>query len=188
MIIGLSGLLASGKDTVADYLSEKENFQHISISKILREVICERGMEINLENLTKVGNSLADNEGPQFLVEKAIAKLDKTKDAVISSVRQPGEIERLREESNFFMIFVTADSRVRFDRLLKRGRLGDVKDFDEFLEVEKKQLDGASGGMNLNRCQELSDYVLENDGTLEEFEGKIRQTLSDIKKRVQSGK
>jgi len=187
MIVGLSGLLASGKDTVADYLQNKEGFQHISLSEILREVIRDRGLEVNLENLTKVGNSLASNEGPQFLVEKALDRLDLSRDAVISSVRQPGEIERLKKEQNFFMIFVVADSKTRFERLLKRNRLGDTKNFDDFLKIEQKQMDGKSGGMDLNRCREMSDFVLSNNGTLEEFERKIADSLFEMKRRMKNG-
>ena len=186
MIIGLSGVLAAGKDTVAEYLEEKRGFQHVSLSAILREMVGEMGLEINLENLTEVGNSLKEKDGPACLVEKAKRKADFDQDLVISSIRQPGEIERLRQERDFFMIFVSADPKVRFERLLKRNRSGDVTDFDEFLKLEAEQMDGKAGGMNLGKCREMSDYFLENNGTIVEFEDKREKTLDEIKAKIKN--
>ena len=187
MIIGLSGTLAAGKDTVAEYLVEREGFDHISLSVILRKIAMEKGLGIDLGNLTLLGNSLKDEYGPGYLVKRAKKETDFNKDITVSSIRQPEEIEELKKEKNFFMIFVDADDEIRFNRLVKRGRVGDTNRFEKFQDLEKKQLDGQSGGINLGKCREMADYVLENNGTLVEFENKIRVAFEDIEKRVKSG-
>lgn len=184
MIIGLSGTLASGKDTVAEYLEKNEGFQHVSLSAILREIVAERGLEANLENLTKVGNSILAEFGPAYLVKRAEKQVDFSKDLVISSVRQPNEIEYLKTKKDFHMIFVDAKPEVRFERLRKRGRQGDSRTLEEFIETEKKQEDGKSGGMDLNRCRDMADYILDNNGTMDEFVRKIEEALVEIKEKT----
>lgn len=181
MIIGLSGTLSSGKDTVAGYLEENEGFQHISLSQILRELAREKGVEINLENLTKLGNSILADYGPAYLVKRAEKKVNFAKDLVISSIRQPNEIEYLRTKEDFFMVFVDADSKIRFERSVKRDRKGDSKTLEKFIAIEKKEIDGKSGAMDLNYCKAHADYVLLNNGTMEDFKQKIKKTIEEIK-------
>jgi dephospho-CoA kinase len=180
MIIGLSGVLSAGKDTVAEYLENKKGFVHISLSNILREIVSSRGMEINLQNLTKVGNSLIEEFGQGYLVKEALKRVDPQDDVVISSIRQPGEIEELRKHKNFKMIFVDAKAEIRFERLKKRGRFGDSETFEEFMAIENKQLDGKSGAMDLGKCKQMSDIIIENNGTREEFESAIEKVISSI--------
>jgi dephospho-CoA kinase len=180
MIIGLSGVLAAGKDTVAEYLEQKKGFVHISLSNILREIITSRGMEINLVNLTKVGNSLIEEFGQGHLVKEALKRVGKNENVVISSIRQPGEIEELHKHNDFKMIFVDAKPEIRFQRLTQRGRSGDSDTFEEFMAIEQKQLDGKSGAMDLGKCKEMSDIIIENNGTLEEFTQAIEKAISSI--------
>jgi len=184
MIIGLSGTLAAGKDTVADYLVESEGFDHISLSTVLRKVAAQKGIEVTMENLTKLGNSLKTEYSADYLVKRAKKEADFTRDTVVSSIRQPEEIENLKQEKDFYMIFVDADVKIRFDRLAKRGRAGDVEDFNTFKEQEEKQLDGQSGGMNLGRCREMADYIIENNGTMDEFKTEIKRIFGKIKDKT----
>jgi len=183
MIIGLSGSLAAGKDTVAEYL-EAKGFRHISLSVILRDLLKEKNIEINLENLTRVGNSILDEYGPAYLVKRAEKIADFSSDLVISSIRQPNEIEYLKKRRDFFMVFVDADIKIRFSRSEIRSRQGDSKTLEEFAAIEKKEMDGKSGGMDLQYCRKAADFVLLNNGTLDEFEGAIEKTLAEIKEKL----
>jgi dephospho-CoA kinase len=184
MIIGLSGTLAAGKDTVAEYLVESEGFDHISLSAVLRKLATEKGIEITMENLTDFGNSLKVKFSADYLVERAKKEANFSRNIVVSSIRQPEEIMNLKREKDFFMIFVDADIKIRFERLAKRGRQGDVKEFKKFEEQEEKQLDGQSGGMNLGRCREIADYIILNNGTMDKFKGEIKRTIQQIKEKV----
>jgi dephospho-CoA kinase len=184
MIIGLSGTLSSGKDTVSEYLEKNEGFQHISLSQVLRDLAREKRLEVNLENLTQLGNSILADYGRAYLVKKAEKQVDFSGDVVISSIRQPNEIEYLKTKKNFFMIFVDAQAKIRFERSVARNRRGDSQTLEEFIAIEKKEIDGKSGGMDLNYCKDHADYVLLNNGTMEEFKQKIQQILGEIRKKT----
>jgi dephospho-CoA kinase len=179
MIIGLTGTLCAGKDTVADYLEEK-GFGHVSLSAILREKAAERGIEITLDNLTKFGNSLKETESELFLVKEAMNGINSDENTVISSIRQPGEIDFLKTQKDFYLIFVDANPKIRFDRLLLRNRPEDPKTFEKFMENEEKQMDGKSGGMNLSYCKQSADFILENNDSREEFERDLENILERV--------
>lgn len=184
MIIGLTGTLAAGKDTLADYLCE-QGFTHISLSQILRKMATSEGISITLENLTKLGNSIEEKYGPGYLAKKALEEIKQVKgDSVISSIRQPSEIDFLKSVENFYLVFVDADPKVRFERLKERGRQGDSKNLEDFIKTEKKQMDGKSGGMNLSECKKLADYVIQNDSTKENFIAEFEGILNEIRERA----
>ena len=50
------------------------------------------------------------------------------KDFVIDSIRNPGEIQELRKNEGFLLVGVVTDEKIRFQRLLNRGRVGDATD------------------------------------------------------------
>lgn len=183
MIIGISGMPAGGKDTVADYL-EGKGFKHISLSQILREILTERGLEINMVNLTKVGNSLKDEFSESHLAEIALSRINSDDNTLISSIRQPGEIDFLKNQKGFKMIFIDADTKKRFERLKARKRIGDSETFEQFLEADKKMSDGKSGGMNLHECKRRSDFVIDNDGTLEDLYSNTDKILDEIRGKI----
>jgi len=180
MIIGLSGTLCAGKDTVAKHLIDKEGFFHISLSGILREIARREGIAETMAELTELGNSLESKFGKGYLAKLALEKVPAGRDAVVSSIRQPSEIEFLRREGALKMIFVDANPKIRFERLRVRAREGDSQTSEDFIDLEKKQISGGHGGINLSECKEMSDYVIENNGTREEFSKKIQSVVRKI--------
>ena len=46
MLIAITGLNGSGKDTVADYIKEKYGYKHISLSSLVNKLTIEQGKDI----------------------------------------------------------------------------------------------------------------------------------------------
>lgn len=180
MIIGIVGSIASGKDTVADYLKEK-GFQAISLSDILRGIMKEENIEITTANMTEYGNKLRNEKGNGFLAIKAYEKINQD-NAIITSIRQVGEVEFLKSNPKFYLVKLDAPIEKRVDRLVKRGREGDIKNIDELKTIEAKQADGKGGDMNMNKCFAMADYTLINDGTFEDLYKKVDELLEKINK------
>ncbi len=180
MIIGIVGSIASGKDTVADYLKEK-GFKAISLSDILRKVMLEKGLEITTVNMTEVGNKLRGEKGHGYLAEEAVKQIESGDNVVVTSIRQVGEVEFLRTQPEFTLIKLDAPIETRLERLVKRGREGDIKDMEELKEIEAKQANGTGGGMNMNKCFAMADKEIINNGTFEELHVKIDELISEAK-------
>jgi len=183
MIIGVVGLIASGKDEVAEYL-ETKGFENHSLSSILREILKKKGIETTVDNLTKYGNELRDKKGPGYLAKIAHRRIRSDR-AVITSIRQVGEIKYLRKTPDFFLVKVTAPIKMRFERVKKRGRAGDVKSVADLKRIEKLQASGKGGGMNMDQCMALADFEIKNVGTFDELHRKVDDLLKKISKKEQ---
>lgn len=178
MIIGIVGSIASGKDTVAEYFKEKD-FQTISLSDILRQIMKQENIEITIPNMTEYGNNLRNNKGNGFLAQKAYEAINK-ENTILTSIRQVGEIEFLKSKPDFYLIKLDAPIEMRLDRLTKRNREGDVKNLEELKAIEAKQADGKGGDMNMNKCFAMADYTLINSGTIENLYGQIDNVIKEI--------
>ena len=186
MIIGLTGRNGAGKGTVAEYL-KKKGFYYLSLSDILREELEKQGKEITRENLIKLGNELRTKSGPGVLAERTNAKLSFEKNYVIDSIRNPGEVNALKQNKNFFLINVDAAADTRFDRLKERNRENDPQTKEEFEALERKEEENEDkAAQQLKETREMTDVTLMNESSIEELGNKIDKVLFDFSKEVAS--
>ncbi len=180
MILGVTGFFAAGKDTVAEILTKK-GFKHVSLSDMIREELRNRSEEITIPNLRRVGNELRENNGPGILGERAAVALANAKQAVVTSIRHPAEVEALRKLGNFAMLFVDAPVEIRFERSQGRAREGDPESLEEFIAQEKKQMESAdANAQNLSACKDMADHVVNNDSSYGKLTEKIEKLLGEI--------
>lgn len=183
IIIGLTGKVGSGKGTILEILKEK-GFFATSISDCIREEVRERGEEITRDKLQDVGDEKRGKFGPSIWAEKTWEKVisQECPNAVIDSIRAEAEADFLKSHNNFTLIGVMAPAEVRFQRIKERGRESDPKTFKEFIAVENKDIKSGIGdeGRDINRCLEKADFVVENNGTIEELKEKIEKVLNKL--------
>ena len=55
-IIGITGTIGAGKGTIVDYLVKEKGYVHYSVREFLAEEVIKRGLEVNRDTLTEVGN------------------------------------------------------------------------------------------------------------------------------------
>ena len=178
MIFGVTGYLASGKDVLADFLIKK-GFGHLSLSDFLREDLKKRGIPESRENLTKLGNDLRNEFGDDYLASRAL-KLMNNGNFVITSIGRVAEARKLKELKGFKLIFVTADQKIRYNRLKSRNRIGDVIDFNNFKKQEALESEGGNGLFReFDNLKKEADIVLENSTSLQDFEAKINNVLGE---------
>lgn len=177
MIIGLTGKNASGKGVVAEYLKER-SFYYFSLSDVIREEIEKRGKKVTRGLLIEVGNELRTKLGPSVLAERILSRLEPDKNYIIDSIRNPAEIESLKRNGNFKLLNVTASEETRFERLKERGRENDPKTFEEFLELEDKESKNEEEvKQQIEKCEEMADFTIANDGSLEELYEKLNSII-----------
>lgn len=181
MIIGLTGTKASGKGIVSEILKEK-GFVYSSTSDRVREEAIERGNQnYTIKDLQDIGNELREGLGLGILAKKTLEKLRGVKDIVIDGIRNPGEIEELKKQ-NAVIIAVDAPQKQRFERLIKRARFSDPKNWDDFIRMEQRDtgIGEANSGQQTSKCMEIADFRVINNGTLEELKTKIEYLLLKI--------
>lgn len=174
-IIGITGAIGSGKDTVADYISEKLKIPAFQISQPLKDLARDRDIEPLRENLIKLGNEVFQEKGPNFFVEVLISKAPENL-LIISGTRIPSVLEYMRNNYNLILLGVIADPEIRFKRSALRGKLGEAKNFEEFMESERIE-NSPPNAQRISECLEMADYTIENNGDMQALFEKVDQFL-----------
>ncbi len=168
MLIGLTGRNASGKSTIVNWFSKK-GLETSSCSDSIRAWLAEQNIEPTRDALIEGGRELRRKGGAGILAEMLLEILD-GKDAVVDSIRTPGEVEALRKRDDFILIEVRANTETRWERLQSRARTGDPLDKETFLKQERAEAEAKDdSGQALNATAELADLVILNDGTEKEL-------------------
>ncbi|MBI2542137.1 AAA family ATPase [Candidatus Woesearchaeota archaeon] len=185
MILGLTGKNAAGKGEIANHLKSK-GFVYLSLSDALREEADRRKLDHSRDTLINLGNKLRKEFGNGILAKRINEKIRQEKakghkNFAIDSIRNPGEIEELRKNEGFLLVGVVTDEKIRFDRLLKRGRIGDATTFEDFKKQEDRENNNESSGQQLDKCLELADRHISSNGTIEEANKEFDEWMETIK-------
>lgn len=188
MIIGLTGTNGAGKGTIVEFL-EKRGFSHYSVRGFIIYQMQKKGMNVNensetfRDDLRKVGNQLRAENSPSYITDRLYEQARfANRDAVIESFRNVGEIESLREKSDFYLLAVDARPQVRYERIRKRGSSTDNVSYEKFLEQERAEMSSTDPNkQNLSACKQLADFTLINNGSLSELEIAVDVILKNFR-------
>jgi len=180
MLIGLTGRNASGKSTIVNWFSKK-GLETSSCSDSIRAWLAEQNIEPTRDALIEGGRELRRKGGAGILAEMLLEILD-GKDAVVDSIRTPGEVEALRKRDDFILIEVRANTETRWKRLQSRARTGDPLDKETFLKQERAEAEAKDdAGQALNATAELADLVILNDGTEKELLNDLEELYQKLR-------
>jgi dephospho-CoA kinase len=179
IVLGFVGDLASGKGTICKYLNEKYGTNAYRFSTMLRDVLKRVYIENSRENLQKLSTVLRENFG-QDLMSRVIAedvKNDPKEIVAVEGIRRPTDITYLEKNPGFNLIYITADPKIRWERLVKRNENpgDDKKTFEEFSKDEQAEADRMIKDLGKN-----AKYTITNDGDLESFFGQMESILKQI--------
>lgn len=183
IIIGLVGPIAAGKSTTVTILKQK-GFTSYSLSDRIREEIQNRNLEITRETLNHVSNELRETVGADVLAKKTSELIDKENPdkVVIDSIRNPQEINFLKNHFGMYIIGLIAPQQKRYDFFANRTtNITGIDTWEEFKALDDMEL--AQSGENkqqVNECLKLADIVIENTGTVEELEQKLEDILKSL--------
>lgn len=180
IILGFIGDLAAGKGTVAKYLAKKYHTNTYRFSTMLRDVLDRLYLDQSRENMQKLSTILRENFS-QDIMSKVIAedaKNDPNEIVVVEGIRRPTDITYLAKQDGFNLIYLTADPKIRWQRLVARAENpGDSdKTFEQFLIDEQAEADKL-----IKELGAKAKYTINNDGSFEELYNQVENTLTNIK-------
>jgi dephospho-CoA kinase len=177
-ILGVMGPIASGKDTLAEHLKKKYSFKQIGFGDILRAQAKKRKIAPLRKNLRVLQKQLREKYGDCYLENRAeeIILKSKHRKFILSGLRIASESAEAKKQMGTKIILVDADPFIRFERAKKRNRHGDAKTFERFKKEEKKEWKI----FNFSKTFKLADYVIHNEGTVEELNKKIDKLMKKL--------
>jgi dephospho-CoA kinase len=173
-LIGLTGTNASGKGEAAAFF-KGHGFAYYSQSDVIRDELRRKSLEPTRDNLIREGNDLRQRFGPDIMARRVMEKI--SDDSIVDSIRNPSEIEYWRRQPNFILLAIDAPVEVRHQRALARGRDESATSLEEFTAKEDEEKTRNRNAQQLETCMRMADFVIRNDGTLEEFRKKLEAFL-----------
>lgn len=184
MILGITGWMASGKDTVGDYLTSKYNFERFSFSDYLRQDLEKDGLALTRDNLRNRGNDLRSKFGLEIVAQKAIEniKLDPKKDWVLLSIRLPSEVDYLRAHCDFLLLNVDVPLNIRYQRALNRSKVGELDiSFEDFVAKETAERASQNNSQAVDIVIDMADVTIENSGSIDELHQKVDEIIQKLR-------
>jgi len=181
MIIGITGYLASGKGEAAEYLASKHGFVKRGYGDMIRAELTEMGVPLGRDAEYNHANKMREEHGFGYWSKKIVESIKPGENVVIEGVRNPGELPELKAAGNFKLIAVEAPVEVRFDRVIKRQKIGDPTTFEDMKAKSEREAENEDPNkQRIQPCIDQADYVVVNDGSLEEFHQKLDKIVEGL--------
>ena len=171
MIIGITGTNGAGKGTLAENLKEK-GFAHYSVRGYLENILIKEGKTTERKNLIDLANKIKAENSPSYIAEQLYleAKNSGIENVIIESIRTPGEISALKKLGEFYLLAVDADPKLRYERIFTRAISPDKLSYDDFIALEQQEMTSKDPNkQNISACMLEADYIIQNDGNLQEL-------------------
>ncbi len=179
IVIGLVGETGSGKDTVAKYLKEKQGATMMRFKDPMEETLSIFFEKPSKEDYQWFYNSLHDRFGEDILCKGLKKKIDESEDGliVVNGLRMPCDYDFIKNYPNSFILYVTADQKLRWQRVSGRGEKSDDDiSFEKFQELDKNATE-----VHVSEIGEKADYKIINEKDLEYLLGETDNFLAKIR-------
>ena len=185
ILIGIAGMPGAGKDTIRKTV-QKLGFPVIVMGDEVRSEAKRKGLKITPENLGKLMLQMRKENGPAAVAKRCIPKIKAIESPVIfiDGIRSLHEVEEFKKKFlNVKVLAIHASPKTRFKRLLKRGRRDDPKDWESFVERDRRELK-----VGLGEVIATADYMVINEGTKKNLEKNLTVFLRKEVKEIWASK
>ncbi|MEI7424832.1 MAG: AAA family ATPase [Candidatus Staskawiczbacteria bacterium] len=174
-IIGIIGEMGSGKDTFCDYLKGNyKNVYFLKFSDALTEILKMFFDEVKREDQQWLSLALRERFGQDILVKALVKKIEKIGDGIVilNGVRRPDDFKALKSIGGK-LIYVTADQKLRWERVKTRGeKADDDVPYEKFVEMGKAEAESMISVIGAE-----ADLKIENNGTKDDLYIEIKKAI-----------
>ena len=176
-VLAVSGLIGSGKDTVAGLIAEKYGYEMIQLADVLRGMLRKEGIPVTRENLQQYRLK----HGRTFLAEECVRIAGKSRAArlIFAPMRMMEDFSILRKSfPGIKLIWVDSPATTRFRRLSGRNRENDPKTLIAFKEQDMKEMKI----FDFRKLRKAADYKIQNGGSVEDLRKAVDKLMKEVDK------
>lgn len=178
LILGVTGEMGCGKGTIAQHVTEKYQGNAHRFSTILRDMLDRIHVDQSRENIATLSKILRESFGEDVFAKSMHHDVeeDTHEIVVVDGIRRLEDIKHLRQVPHFKLVYVEASIETRYQRILQRGEnVGETqKTFEDFQKDHE-----ANSELQIRGLKEYADYVVNNDGSVEELFGQIDSIIKE---------
>ncbi len=177
IVIGVTGMPGSGKGVVREIIREY-GFPVVVMGDEVRAEAARRNLKPTPENLGKIMLQIRAEEGPGVLARRCIPKIKalSARVVIVDGLRSLHEVREFRREfPKFKIIAIHASPKTRFQRLLRRGRSDDPKDWETFYMRDQRELSVGIGAVIAT-----ADYMIVNEGSIDQLKAELKQIIKKV--------
>lgn len=171
----VTGMPGCGKEEFVK-VALQEGLPVIRMGDVVREEARRRGIFLTDEGVGGMAKEERRIHGPDIWALRTLERI-KSERVVIDGVRSLAEVEAFRKAFADCLIIVAvhASPRTRYARIASRRRRDDIATEEEFRVRDEREL-----RWGLGQVIALADYMIVNEGSLEEFHRKAREVLKRV--------
>ncbi len=182
IILGLIGEKGAGKETFVKILTESlshKSIAHYHFSDILSKTLSLWNLPLSRANMQILAISMVSSFGKYTLSNalKTIIKKDQSDIIIVDGVRWEADLEMLRSFPTNYLIYITANPKVRYQRIISRNEKegeGNTT-YQQFLNEEKSKTE-----TSIKKISRQADITIENESTLDIFIKKINDSITKL--------
>lgn len=179
MILGFTGLIASGKDVSKKYLEEKYGASSHRFSTMLRDILNRLYLPVSRENLQTLSQTLRGSFGQDTLA-RVIAedvKNDTHDLVIVEGIRRQADIIELKNLPNFRLVAIDAEAETRYHRVVARNEnVGDAeKTYEQFLAEGQREAEA-----EIPAVMAQASFRLDNNGTFANLYKQLDELIAKL--------
>ncbi len=168
------GMPGSGKDELVT-VARSMGLATLKMGDLVRDETRRRGLPLTAANVGRVASEERDRHGPAIWAQRALPKLTETR-MLVDGCRSDSEVTVFRHHfGDLFVLGIFASPETRHARMTARGRNDDGAALQDFYDRDRRELKWGIGN-----AFALTDGMLVNEGSLEEFRRNARAMLERI--------
>lgn len=180
IIIGLVGETGSGKDTVAEYLREKYGAKLMRFADPMKEVLGILFEKFSKQDQQWMYSKLKERFGGNVLCNALQKKVENAEGIIIvNGMRMPEDYAFIKSFENSYILYITVDQKLRWERVFNRGEKTDDKvSFEKFQEIERAETE-----VHIPEIGAKADFTIRNEKDLEYLLKEVDEVMAEITKK-----
>ncbi len=178
IVIGLVGETGSGKDTVAHYLKRRYGVDLLRFGMPLKKTLDLFFDKSSKEDQAWLYTMFKDRFGEDVLHKGVLRYVQQNNGIMcVNGMRMMMDLEFIRSFENSYIMYVTADQKMRWKRVTSRGeKSDDDQTFDEFKKFEAE----SETEKAIPVIGKDADFTVKNDSSMDDLLWQVDDAMKNI--------